>query len=130
MPGPEQEKHLHILKRGDEDVAQGDDLGALLARELGGHDQEVPSTCIFVPQMFQQLQLPVGPLSQDGSAERLHDLLDGDTLAGELVLGRAVWWRGEAESVKVFKVDVRSPSPSSLSRSFYIALDGAVEGEI
>ena len=39
--------------------------------------------------MLQQLQLTVCPLREHGGAEGLHDLLDGDGLAGELVLGRA-----------------------------------------
>jgi hypothetical protein len=40
-------------------------------------------------EMLEQLQLAVCALRQDRSAEGLHDLLDGDGLAGELVLGRA-----------------------------------------
>jgi hypothetical protein len=46
-------------------------------------------------QVLQQLQLAIRPLGQDGSAKWLHDLLDGDALAGELVLGGA----GEGGSV-------------------------------
>lgn len=41
---------------------------------------------VLVSQVFEQLQLAVGALRQDRSAERLHDLLDRYGLAGELVL--------------------------------------------
>lgn len=44
---------------------------------------------IFVLEMFEQLQLSISPLGQNWSAERLHDLFDGNSLAGELILGRA-----------------------------------------
>jgi hypothetical protein len=40
-------------------------------------------------EMLEQFQLAVSALRQNRSAEGLHDLLDGDGLAGELVLGRA-----------------------------------------
>lgn len=36
-------------------------------------------------EMFEQLQLPIGALGQNGSAERLHDLLDSDWLGSQLV---------------------------------------------
>jgi hypothetical protein len=39
--------------------------------------------------MLEELQLAVCALRQNRSAERLHDLLDGHGLAGELILGRA-----------------------------------------
>lgn len=41
-----------------------------------------------MPQVLEQLQLAVGALRQDRSAEGLHDLLDRHGLAGELVLRR------------------------------------------
>lgn len=41
-------------------------------------------------QVFEQLQFSVGSLGEHRGAERLHDLLDGDILAGELVSGGAV----------------------------------------
>lgn len=44
---------------------------------------------IFMPQVLEQLELSVGPLGQDGRAERLHDLLDGDGLVCQLVFGGA-----------------------------------------
>lgn len=47
-------------------------------------------TNILVLEMLEQLQFSVGPLCQDGSAEGLHYLLDGDILAGELVSCRTV----------------------------------------
>jgi hypothetical protein len=40
-----------------------------------------------MPQMLQQLQLSISPLAQDGRREGLHDLLDGDGGAAELILG-------------------------------------------
>jgi hypothetical protein len=42
-------------------------------------------TNILVLEMLQQLQFSVCPLCQDRSAERLHDLLDGNILVGELI---------------------------------------------
>lgn len=42
-------------------------------------------TYILMLQMLQELQFSVCPLRQDGCAEGLHDLLDGDALVGELV---------------------------------------------
>lgn len=48
-------------------------------------------------EVLQQLQLSVSALGQDRSAEGLHDLLDGDWLAGQLVAGGAAW-RGIAVS--------------------------------
>lgn len=43
------------------------------------------STNILVPEMFQELELAVRPLRQNGRAERLHNLLHRDTLVRELV---------------------------------------------
>lgn len=40
-------------------------------------------------QVLEKFQLSVSPFRQDGSAERLHDLLDGHILVGELVAGGA-----------------------------------------
>lgn len=48
-------------------------------------------------EVLQQLQLSVGAFGQDRSAEGLHDLLNGDWLAGQLVAGGARW-RGIAVS--------------------------------
>jgi len=42
-----------------------------------------------MPQMLQQLQLTVGTLGEHRSTEGLHDLLDSNSLACQLVLGRA-----------------------------------------
>ena len=49
--------------------------------------------------MLQKLQLSVRPLAQNGRREGLHDLLDGDGRAAELVLGgtnetEGTWERG------------------------------------
>jgi hypothetical protein len=38
-----------------------------------------------VPEVFEELELSVGALGQNGSRERLHDLLDGNRLLGELI---------------------------------------------
>ena len=46
---------------------------------------------VLVPQVLKQLQLAVGTLREDRSAERLHDLLDRYGLAGELILRRAAF---------------------------------------
>lgn len=50
--------------------------------------EKFSNTHILVSQMLQELQLAVGTLGQDRCAERLHDLLDSDGLACELVLCR------------------------------------------
>lgn len=84
-------RHLHILEGGDEDVAERDDLQMELSVvSPRGFVSTEPGTNIFVLEMLEQLQLAVCPLGEHRRAERLHDLLDGDILAGELVLGRAV----------------------------------------
>jgi hypothetical protein len=44
---------------------------------------------IFVLKMLQKLQFAISPFRKHRGAERLHDLLDGDGLASELVLCRA-----------------------------------------
>ena len=49
-------------------------------------------TDIFVLEMFEKFQFSVGPLGEYRGAERFHDLLDRDRLAGELIFGRAVIW--------------------------------------
>lgn len=40
-------------------------------------------------KMLEQLELTVRPLGQDGRAEGFHDFLDGNILAGKLILCRA-----------------------------------------
>jgi len=47
-------------------------------------------TYVLMSKMLQQFQLPVCPLRQHRSAEGLHDLFDGDGLAGQLILCGAV----------------------------------------
>ena len=49
-------------------------------------------TNILMPQMLQQLQLPICSLGKHGSAKWLHDLLDGNILVGKLVSRRAEDW--------------------------------------
>jgi hypothetical protein len=41
-------------------------------------------------QVLEQLQFSVRPLAQHGGREGLHDFLDGDRSAGQLVLGGTV----------------------------------------
>lgn len=40
-------------------------------------------------EVLEQLELTIGSLGKDRSAERLHNLLDGDILVGELISGGA-----------------------------------------
>jgi hypothetical protein len=40
-------------------------------------------------EMLEELELSVCTLGQNWSAERLHDLLDGNILVGELIAGGA-----------------------------------------
>ena len=49
-------------------------------------------------EMLEKFELTVGPLGKDWCAERLHDLLDGDILACELIPGGAVG--GEPRSAR------------------------------
>jgi hypothetical protein len=44
---------------------------------------------VLVSEMLEELQFSVCALGEDGSAKGLHDLLDGNGLAGELILCRA-----------------------------------------
>lgn len=79
--------NIHILERRDKDITERDDLhGVSAGAGLWGAKLAV-DTHILVPEMLQQLQFSVGPFSQDRSAERLHNLLDGDILVRELVSG-------------------------------------------
>ena len=51
--------------------------------------QELPdcrASHILVSQVLEQLKFAIGTLGQDGSAERLHDLLDGAVQLSEAVL--------------------------------------------
>lgn len=62
---------LHVLERRNEDVAQRND--------------------ILVSEVLEELELTVCALGQDGGAEGLHDLLDGDILVCQLIAGGAVF---------------------------------------
>lgn len=44
--------------------------------------------------MLEQLQFAIRPLSEHRRAERLHNLLDGNILVGELVSRRAIFGGG------------------------------------
>lgn len=49
-------------------------------------------TYVFMLQMLEQLELTVCALSENGSAEGLHDFLDCDILVRELIAGGTVCW--------------------------------------
>lgn len=78
--------HVHVLKRGDENVAKTDDLEAYQSPPL---KEKHSISYVLMSEVLQELQLSVGSLGQDGRAERLHNLLDGHGLAGKLIFGRA-----------------------------------------
>ena len=46
-------------------------------------------THVFMAQVLEQLELSVSPFRQNRCAERLHDLLDSDGLASQLIARRA-----------------------------------------
>lgn len=82
-------------------------------------------------EMFEELELSVCALGQDGGAEGLHDLLDGDILVGELIAGRAAHDNPESvfrtcsnalraqESVKTYQTRPNAPMPTGC-RSEYL----------
>lgn len=79
-----EQQNSQILERRDEDVAEADDLqiGYLRSSEsLSATDKPY----VLVLDVLQQLQLAVGALSKDWSAEGLHDLLDCDRGTGKLI---------------------------------------------
>lgn len=52
----------------------------------GWHELCVDDTDVFVTNVFEQLELSVGTLGENGSGKRFHDLLDGNRGACELVV--------------------------------------------
>lgn len=64
-------------------------------------------------KMLQQFQFAVGALGENGSAERLHDLLDCNGLGGELIFGRAA----KRVSVNIAKVFPRGHHPPNETES-------------
>ena len=57
--------------------------------------RERKRTHIFVLDMFEKFELAIGTLAEDWSAERLHDLLDRNRGAGQLILcGTGRWGQG------------------------------------
>lgn len=94
---------IHVFQRGNENVAQRNDLrtqsvsqsvsqsGKAMLRNFVKH-------YIFVSEMLEKLQLAISTLGKDGSAKRLHNLLDGDILVRELIAGGAVWRKRESVS--------------------------------
>lgn len=61
---------VDVLEGRDEDIGEGDD--------------------VLVLDVLEEFEFTVGALGEDGCREGLHDLLDSDRGARELVLGRAV----------------------------------------
>ena len=57
------------------------------------------NTYVFMLNMLEELELTVCTLAKDGSTEGLHDLLDRDRRARQLILGGADAsgrsWKGE-----------------------------------
>ncbi len=64
------------------------------------------SSYVLMAQVLQKLQFAVCALGKDRRAEGLHDLLDRDSRAGELVLGRTV--PGVSDFSPPFHSDCRS----------------------
>jgi hypothetical protein len=54
-------------------------------------NREDSVTYVLVLEVLQQLQFSVGALRQNRGAEGLHDLLDGDRLTGQFILGWAIF---------------------------------------
>lgn len=77
---------------------------------------------ILVLEMLEKLQFSVGALGQDRRAEWLHDLLDRNGLARELVLGRAGRVSSRAgicvASVRTTR-DQRRPCPRAADRCIF-----------
>lgn len=84
---------LHVLEGRDENIAQGDDLIRLSAsaflpgcassvdpddRALNGMKNCAKVTHVLVPQVLEELQLPIRPLAEYRCGEWLHDLFDSD----------------------------------------------------
>lgn len=80
--------NLHILKWRDEDIAQADNLWRWSVRARRG-PRLAGKAYVLMSEVLEQLQLSVSTLGEDRGAERLHDLLDRDRLAGQLVPRRA-----------------------------------------
>lgn len=84
---------VDILERRNEDIAKRDDLGGYqrtstrLIMKRGR--QKRAQTYVLMSQVLEQLQLTVCSLGENGSAEGLHNLLDGNILVGKLVTGGA-----------------------------------------
>lgn len=68
--------YSHVLERRDENVAERDDLH--ISQDL---QRRQWVTNVFVPQMLEQLQLPICPLTQHGGRKGFHDFLDGNRSA-------------------------------------------------
>jgi hypothetical protein len=100
----------------------------------GGRRQGVWRAYVLVSQVLQQLELAVSALGQDWSAEGLHDLLDGDGLAGELVLCRAAvavsGRRGRRRHARAetYQTRPKAPMPTGC-RSVYLLGEKSVSGE-
>lgn len=84
-----QHTDIHVLERGNEDIAETDDL-LYVQRDFPRRTGDGVESYVFMAQVLEQLQLTVCALGQDRRAEWLHNLLDRDRRGSELILGRAV----------------------------------------
>ena len=73
-------------------------------------------THILVLDVFEELELAICALREDGGAERLHDLLDGDRGASQLILCGAEKRRGGVLSGRAHEEDGRC-SPDETERA-------------
>jgi len=78
--------NIHVLERGNEDIAETDD--------------------VLMAQVLEQLQLTVCALGQDRRAEWLHNLLDCNRRGSELILGRAY----KPEGAHAHRLQIRVPA--------------------
>jgi len=73
---------IDVFQRRDEDITEGND--------------------VFMLKVLEQLELTVCTFGEHRCTERLHDLLDGDILVGELIPSRA----NETESSHANRLEV------------------------
>ena len=80
--------------------------------------------------MLEQLQFTVSSLGKHGSAEGLHDLLDGHGLVGELIFGRTVdgvraqTAAGWAKSL--YQTSPKAPMPTGCKSVYRLVISNVV----
>ena len=101
--------NAHVFQRRDEDITEGNDLIksliSIMKRTIvrtrqntwgrvqssyAGLSYGGAGAHVFMLKVLEQLELTVCTFGEHRCAERLHDLLDGNILVGELIPGRAV----------------------------------------